>query len=300
MTVSQECIEGILKPDVKDLGGFSVRRLLPAASHRSLGPFVFFDHFGPVEFPPGVGAMDVRPHPHIGLATVSFLFEGAITHRDSLGCVQDIEPGDVNWMTAGRGIVHSERTPKALREKGFRLHGLQTWVALPKEHEACEPAFVHHPAGTLPKWETGGVTFTVVAGYFQGRTSPAQVLSDTLYVYARCPAGSQFVVPAEHKERGVYLVEGEALLGSTPLTPGELVVLVPGSIPLVQASADARIFLVGGAPLDAPRHMWWNFVASSQEAIEEAKQRWKTGAFGQVPGEMEFIPLPVTFAQSAK
>lgn len=292
MASMNESIEGILKPHVKDLGGFSVRRLLPAGARQSLGPFVFFDHFGPVTFPPGQGAMDVRPHPHIGLATVSFLFDGAITHRDSLGYVQDIRPGDVNWMTAGRGIVHSERTPHALRESGFGLHGLQTWVALPKEHEECEPAFEHHPARTLPTLTRGGATLTVVAGRFQGLTSPAKTFSDTLYVFAACPQGAEFVVPHDHVERGVYVVDGEVWLDATPLTPGELVVLVPGTEPRLKASSDARVFLVGGEPLDGPRHIWWNFVATEKGAIENAKERWLKGGFGSVPGETEFIPLP--------
>jgi redox-sensitive bicupin YhaK (pirin superfamily) len=292
MASTNKSIEVILKPEVKDLGGFTVRRLLPAGSRQSLGPFVFFDHFGPVSFPPGVGAMDVRPHPHIGLATVSFLFDGAITHRDSLGFVQDIVPGDVNWMTAGRGIVHSERTPRALREKGFSLHGLQTWVALPKECEACAPAFEHHSARTLPKWESGGVTFTVVAGRFQGHSSPARTFSETLYVFASCSAGSEFLVPTEHEERGVYLVDGQAMLNDTPLNPGELVVLAPGAQPRLNALSDVRVFLVGGAPLDGHRHIWWNFVASERATIEEAKKRWTSGAFGVVPDETEFIPLP--------
>ncbi|ODV40704.1 pirin [Cupriavidus sp. UYMMa02A] len=284
-------IEHLLKPHVRDLGDFTVRRLLPAAATQTVGPFIFFDHMGPVAMPPGQGA-DVRPHPHIGLATVTYLFEGEITHRDSLGSEQVIRPGDVNWMTAGNGIVHSERSPESAREAGARLHGIQTWVALPKDHETVQPSFFHHPGATLPKIEQPGVRMTVIAGDAFGKTSPVQVFSRTLYVAIELEAGASIEIPAEHAERGIYPVDGSIALDGETLPAEHLVVLTPGQAVTLTATAPSRVMLLGGDPTDGRRFIFWNFVASSKEAIEAASQRWEDDQFPHVPGETERIPLP--------
>ena len=282
----------LIPPRVHDLGGgFTVKRLLPHAKRRSVGPFVFFDHIGPAVLAPG-HPMEVRPHPHIGLATVTYLWEGAIMHRDSLGSEQEIAPGDVNWMTAGRGISHSERTPERLLSTPHRMHGLQTWVALPQAHEEVAPAFTHHPASTLPVVERPGVRLTIVAGHAFGERAPAAVLSETLYVSMDLQAGSDLVIPAEHAERALYVVEGDVDLDAARLPLEHLAILDTGTEPRLSARTDARVMLLGGEPLDGPRHVWWNFVSSSRERIEQAKADWKEGRFGQVPGETEFIPLP--------
>jgi len=285
----------IITGNEHDIGGLKVRRVLPNAARRSVGPFVFFDHIGPHDFAPGVG-IDVRPHPHIGLATVTFLWDGVLRHRDSLGSVQDIRPGDVNWMTAGRGIVHSERTPEPERALGHRIHGLQTWVALPKAHEKVEPAFAHHPADTLPVIELDGVRLTVVAGHGFGHGSPVSVFNQTLYVSVEMTCGSELVIPAEHAERALYPVAGEVDLDCGDrcfdLTLNHMAVLEAGTTPTLRARSDARIMLLGGEALDGPRAMWWNFVASRREMIEEAKLAWEEGRFPDVPGETESIPLP--------
>jgi redox-sensitive bicupin YhaK (pirin superfamily) len=281
----------ILDPHVKDLGGFTVKRLLPAHPHKMVGPFIFFDHVGPATFVPGQG-LDVRPHPHIGLATVTYLFDGAIFHRDSLGNMQAIHPGDVNWMTAGQGIAHSERTPEDLRRSGSSLHGIQTWVALPKEHEKAPAAFEHHPAATLPTVTMPGVTLRVIAGTAFGMTSPAGTLSDMFYVAAEMEAGSRLAIPTEHEERAVYAVEGEITIEGEPLESRHMGVLPGGREITIEATARARVMLLGGKPMDGDRFIWWNFVASSREAINEAKQRWLQHGFGSIPGETEWIPLP--------
>lgn len=285
----------ILTGNEHDIGGLKVRRVLPNAGRRSVGPFVFFDHIGPHRFEPGVG-IDVRPHPHIGLATVTFLWEGVLRHRDSLGSVQDIRPGDVNWMTAGRGIVHSERTPDAERASGHTMHGLQTWVALPKAHEEAEPAFTHHPAASLPVIERPGLRMVVVAGDAFGERAPVEVFSRTLYVSIELQAGAELQLPDEHAERALYPVQGEVELDcgdrSHRLDLNHMAVLDAGTTPVLRANAPARVMLLGGDPLDGPRAMWWNFVASSRDRIEAAKARWEDGGFGEVPGEREFIPLP--------
>lgn len=279
-------------PRVHDLGGgFTVKRLLPQAGCRSVGPFVFFDHIGPATLPAGE-ALDVRPHPHIGLATVTFLWEGAIMHRDSLGSAQEILPGDVNWMTAGRGIVHSERTPDRLRGQPLPMHGLQTWVALPAAHEEDAPAFAHHPAATLPVLELPGVRLRIVAGDAFGARSPVAVLARTLYVSIELAPGASLVIPAEHAERALYPVEGELSLDGEPLANDHLCLLEPGTEPVLSARGEARVMLLGGEPLDGPRHVWWNFVSSSRERIERAKADWVADRLGQVPGETERIPLP--------
>ncbi|KFN47535.1 pirin family protein [Arenimonas metalli] len=282
-----------IPPRVHDLGGgFTVKRLLPHAKARTVGPFVFFDHIGPAELGPDQG-LDVRPHPHIGLATVTYLWEGAIMHRDSVGSVQEINPGDVNWMTAGRGIVHSERTPDRLRGKPQRMHGLQTWVALPQAHEEDAPSFAHHPKATLPVVSRPGATLTIVAGHAFGERAPVAVLMDTLYVSIDLEPGCALAIPAEHAERALYPVSGEPTLDGEPLPLEHLAVLDAGTEPLLRAGdTAARVMLLGGAPLDGHRHVWWNFVSSSRERIEQAKQDWRDGRLGQVPGETESIPLP--------
>jgi redox-sensitive bicupin YhaK (pirin superfamily) len=278
-------------PKIHDLGGFTVGRVIPNARRRSVGPFVFFDHIGPATLE-GEQPVAVRPHPHIGLATVTFLWEGAMMHRDSLGSVQEINPGDVNWMTAGRGIVHSERTPPRLSNKPHRFHGLQTWIALPKEHEEVAPNFEHHPAATLPQTAVDGVEITIVAGHAFGERSPVRVFSDTLYVSLLFDAGAELRIPAEHAERALYPVEGHLTLDGLTLPNATMAVLEPGSTPLMRAHAKSRVMLLGGAPLDGPRFIWWNFVSSSRERIERAKHDWAHDRFDPVPGETEFIPCP--------
>jgi redox-sensitive bicupin YhaK (pirin superfamily) len=285
--------DALLRPHLRDLGGLVVRRLLPSHPVRAVGPFVFFDHFGPVTFAPGDG-IDVRPHPHIGLATVTFLFDGALVHRDSLGTVQRIAPGDVNWMTAGRGIVHSERTGDADRAAGHAMHGLQTWVALPGPDEEAPPAFVHTPAAALPGFARDGVRGVVAAGHAFGLVSPVPTFVPTLYVALELDAGAAIEVPDEHVERAVYAVEGDLTIDDAPLAPQHMLALAPGRPRTLRALGRARAMLVGGAPLDGERVLWWNFVSTSRARIEAAKEDWRAGRFGGVPGETEFIPLPDT------
>ena len=276
-----------------DLGdGFTVRRLLPALLARHVGPFVFFDHMGPADFAPGRG-MDVRPHPHIGLATITWLFEGCIRHRDSLGSLADIRPGEVNWMTAGRGIVHSERTPPDARREGQRLHGIQLWVALPRQDAEVAPEFHHHDADELPRLSRGGAELLLVAGNAYGERSPVKVFAPMFLIEATLAEGSVLDWPDEHPERGVYVVEGELEWGGTVLSADRMAVQTAGAAAPLRAREASRLVLFGGAPLDGERHLWWNFVASSRERIEQAKAGWAAGRFGVVPGdEEEFIPLP--------
>lgn len=274
----------------RDLGGFSVRRVLPFADRPMVGPFIFFDHLGPAQFAPGAG-IDVRPHPHIALATVTYLFSGALEHRDSLGTVVEIRPGDVNWMTAGHGIVHSERTPQASRSTGARIHGIQSWVALPDGREEVDPAFAHHPAASLPRVQRGGVDLTVIAGDAFGLRSPVAALWPTLYVHAEMPQGATLELPVEHTERAVYVVEGTVTVDGVSLTVGQMGVLPDTPVTLV-AAAPSRVMLLGGERFTTPRHLYWNFVASSTERIERAKERWRKREFPPVPNETEFIPLP--------
>jgi redox-sensitive bicupin YhaK (pirin superfamily) len=283
----------IIRARQRDLGGFVVRRVLPApaAERQMVGPFIFFDHLGPTQFEPGHG-IDVRPHPHIALATVTYLFSGSLEHRDSLGNVREIRPGDVNWMTAGWGIAHSERTPKAARAAGEKIHGIQSWVALPDGHEDVDPSFTHYAASVLPKRTRDGVDLTVIAGDAFGLQSPVATLWPTLYVDARLDAGAGLVIPAEHVERAVYVVEGSLAMGETTINEGDLAVLEPGIEPTLRAGGAARAMLLGGERFPTPRHIWWNFVASSRERIEAAKERWSNREFAPVPGETEFIPLP--------
>jgi redox-sensitive bicupin YhaK (pirin superfamily) len=284
-------IDTILRAKPRDIGGFAVRRVLPAWPTPMVGPFIFFDHMGPAALAPGDG-LDVRPHPHIGLATVTYLFDGEILHRDSVGSVQPIRPGDVNWMTAGRGIVHSERTPPGLRAAGARVHGIQTWVALPRAHEETAPAFAHHAAAALPLVERPGVTVRVIAGTALGARSPVDVFSPTLYAAAELAPGARFALPPEHEERAVYLVDGAASVAGVALEPGAMAVLAPGADAEVRADAASIVMLVGGAKMDGGRFIWWNFVSSSRERIEQAKADWREDRFPPVPGETERIPLP--------
>ena len=284
-------LRNIIDPRAHDLGGFSVRRVLPHLQARHVGPFVFFDHMGPAAFPPGKG-IDVRPHPHIGLATVTYLFEGAIQHRDSLGFVQTIRPGDVNWMTAGRGIVHSERSPDAERAAGHNLHGIQVWVALPRDAEETEPSFHHHGADALPRIERDGVTMRLVIGSAFGERSPVLTFSEMFYLGAEFGAGRELRLPPEHAERAVYVADGELEIDGQQIGAGQLAVLESGIDAFLRAPVATRAILFGGAALDGDRHLWWNFVASSRERIEQAKADWRAGNFGKVPGETEFIPLP--------
>jgi redox-sensitive bicupin YhaK (pirin superfamily) len=285
-------IETIIVPRTRDLGGgFEVRRVLPSGERRTVGPFVFFDQIGPTVLPAGTG-LDVRPHPHIGLATVTYLFDGEIMHRDSLGTVQPIRPGAVNWMTAGRGIVHSERTPPELRTGGARLFGIQTWVGLPRSHEEADPAFAHHPEDALPLVEGDGKRVRVIAGAFRGVHSPLAVFSETFYVDATLAPGARLEITPEYEDRAIYIVEGRIELGGDSFEEGRMLVFRSGDPVTVSADGLTRLLLLGGAPLDGPRHLWWNFVSSSTERIEQAKAAWREGRFPQVPGETEFIPLP--------
>ncbi len=259
---------------------------------RLVGPFVFFDHMGPVALPPGSG-LDVRPHPHIGLATVTYLFDGELDHRDSLGTYQTIRPGDVNWMVAGKGIVHSERSGQDSRRAGARAHGIQSWVALPLEHELTDPGFQHCGAVTIPRVARDGVTIEVVAGTAYGAESPVHVLSPTLYVHAELPAGARLAVDDGHEERAAYVVEGRIRCGGETLLPGTMAVLTPGAHAALEAEAASRVMVVGGAKLEGERHVDWNFVSSSRERIDSAAADWANGLFPKVPGdEVEFIPLP--------
>lgn len=284
-------IQEILRPREQDIDGLGIKRLLPAAARRAVGPFVFLDHMGPTDFAPGAG-IDVRPHPHIGLATATYLFDGAILHRDSLGTVQEIHPGDVNWMTAGRGIAHSERTPPALRIDGARLHGLQFWVALPQSAEQTAPAFQHVPGASLPRLNGQGYVLTLIAGRGWGLESPVQVHSPLFYADVHFSAAGCFPVPAEHGERALYVIEGSATLAGDTLMPGQVYVLESGTPAVVETTGPTRFVVFGGAPLDGPRRLWWNFVATDSALIEQAKQAWAEGCFPPVPGETEFIPLP--------
>ncbi|WP_151447134.1 pirin family protein [Lacisediminimonas profundi] len=288
-------LQTIVVPRTRDLGdNFQVRRALPSIERRMVGPFVFLDQMGPTVFAPGHG-LDVRPHPHIGLATVTYLTEGEIVHRDSLGTLQTIRPGEVNWMTAGRGIVHSERTDPQLRPSGPALAGLQCWVALPRAHEEADPAFAHYKADQLPVEQGEGASAVVIAGSFFGRRSPVPTLSDLFYVDLRLEPGARIGIPAEYAEQAIYIFEGTVDLGRDgQFAAGQLLVLKPGTPVTLAAtgSGPARVMLLGGEPMDGRRYLTWNFVSSSAERIEQAKEDWRQQRFDPVPGESEFIPLP--------
>ncbi len=288
----EHVIATVIEARPRDLGGFEVRRVLPSVARRMVGPFTFFDHMGAAVFAPGQG-IDVRPHPHIGLATVTYLFEGEIVHRDSLGSHQPIRPGDINWMTAGRGIVHSERTSQEHRQNGSRLHGLQLWVALPLSHEEDAPSFCHHPGGTLPERDHRGVKLRVLAGAAYDMTSPVETSSPLFYVDAAMSAESELALPDEHAERAIYVVEGSLRCGADRAGPGRMLVFTEDARVTLRAEEPTRVVLLGGAPLDGKRYIDWNFVSSSKERLEQAKQDWREGKFPKVPGDdVEFIPLP--------
>lgn len=276
-----------------DLGeGFMVRRMLPVLQVRHVGPFVFFDHIGPATFAAGKG-MDVRPHPHIGLATVTWLFDGVIRHRDSLGSLADIRPGEVNWMTSGHGIVHSERTPPEARQDGQRLHGIQVWVALPQADAEVAPEFHHHDRDALPRIRGRGVEAVLIAGNAYGERSPVKVFAPMFFLEVQLAAGAELALPLEHAERGVHVVEGAVSWGDLAIGASEMAVQAGPSAPSLRAHEASRLMLFGGAPLDGERHLWWNFVASTRERIEQAKAEWREGRFPTVPGDdKEFIPLP--------
>lgn len=285
-------IDLVIESRPRDLGGFAVRRALPSTQRRHVGPFHFFDHMGPVDFGPGQG-IDVRPHPHIALATITYLLEGEFVHRDSVGSEQPIRPGDVNWMVAGRGVVHSERTAPEVRARGARMHGIQTWVALPQHDEEIEPRFEHHPRLTMPVVSRHGAELHVIAGTAYGAEAPTGVLSPTLYVHAQLDAGATLPIDDEHEERAIYVIDGSIDCDGKRFGAGAMIVIHPRAHVAVQAIGKTNLMLIGGAPLDGPRHIYWNFVASSKERIERAKVDWREGRFPKIPGDdTEFIPLP--------
>lgn len=285
-------LEAVIVPRARDLGGFEVRRALPAIERRMIGPFVFLDQMGPAEFEAGKG-IDVRPHPHINLATVTYLYAGEIFHRDTLGSAQAIRPGDLNWMSAGRGIAHSERTAADVRSAGHPLFGLQAWVALPADEEESAATFAHYGKAELPLIEGEGKNVRVIAGALYGQRSPAAVLSDLFYADVQLIAGASLPLDPEYEERGLYVSEGEIDIAGDRFEAGRLLVFKPGDRITIKAVRPSRFMLLGGASLDGPRHMWWNFVSSRKDRIEQAKEDWKAGRFGTVPGDdKEFIPLP--------
>jgi redox-sensitive bicupin YhaK (pirin superfamily) len=293
-----------IRPRRRDLiGGFEVGRVLPAIEQRSIGPFVFLDHMGPAKFPAGKG-LDVRPHPHIGLATVTYLFEGEIMHRDSLGTEQAIKPGDVNWMVAGNGIVHSERTRTELRRAGSSLHGIQSWFALPQKNEADKPSFTHVPAAKLPMHNRGDMNIRLILGNAFGMKSPVKIYSPTLYADVMMADRASFDIPPEYEERAIYVVEGAVEISGQVIDTGTMATFLPDlTVTLHAKGARTRFMVIGGAPLDGPRHLWWNFVASSEDKLAEARTDWTNattkgfkadGRFTLPKGETEFIPLPKT------
>lgn len=285
-----DSIAKLLDPELKDLGDVEVRRVLPHDALQMVGPFIFFDHFGPTTFSSGRG-LDVRPHPHIGLATITYLFEGVILHRDSLNNVQEIRPGAVNWMTAGRGITHSERSPISTRNQDTRLHGIQTWVALPSEAEETEPWFHHYEDIELPEWNRDGVNFKLIAGEAYGHRSPVQTFSPVIYLDVRLSPESQFSLPTNRPELGIYSIEGKININGVSVEPHRLAVFSEKNSVDVSAQAQTRCIIIGGQPLGT-RYKWWNFVSSRRERIEQAKIEWREGQFLKVPKETEFIPLP--------
>lgn len=286
-------LETVIVTRVRDLvDGFKVRRVLPSARRRMVGPFIFLDQMGPEILSPGKG-LDVAPHPHIGLATVTYLLEGELLHRDSLGTVQPIRPGEINWMTAGSGIAHSERTPPEMRLSGSSLFGIQSWVALPQRDEETAPAFAHLGADELPVVEGDGKRIRIIAGSLYGARSPLKTLSETFYADVMLEKGARLSVPAEHEERAAYLLEGSVEIDGGTFNAGQLLVFKPGvEITLAAAASPCRLMLLGGEPMDGYRHIWWNFVSSSAERIDQAKEDWKAGRFAPVPDESEYIPLP--------
>lgn len=284
-------VEMVILGRARDLGGFEVRRVLPFAQRRMVGPFIFLDQMGPVAFTPPAG-LDVRAHPHIGLSTVTYLFDGALMHRDSLGSEQVIRPGDVNWMTAGSGIAHSERTPGELRPAGARLHGIQSWVALPAAAEERAPRFAHHGKLDLPVVEGEGLRVRLIAGALYGARAPVETASDLFHADAMMEPGARLEIPADWIERAAYLVSGAVTIGDQAFEAGQMMVLKPDARIVLTATAPSRLMLLGGEPLESPRYIWWNFVSSSKERLEVAKADWRAGRFGAVPGESDPLPLP--------
>ncbi len=293
-----DAVELVITPRTRDLGGFSVGRVLPYAKRRMVGPFVFFDEMGPADFAPGTG-IDVRPHPHIGLATVTYMFDGEIRHRDSLGFDQIIRPGDVNWMTAGRGITHSERTDTPRRESGQRIHGIQSWIALPEDAEDTAPSFHHHPKTSLPMIERDGMSMRLIAGSAYGAVSPVKTFSPTFYLGVEAQAGAILELPTEYEERALYVVSGNARIDGEEHAGGRMIVFREGATPHIEITAASQLMLLGGAPL-GQRLIWWNLVATTQARIDQAKTDWiaSTDArfadtvFSLPPSESEFTPLP--------
>jgi redox-sensitive bicupin YhaK (pirin superfamily) len=287
-----EAIETIIVPRLRDIGAFQVKRALPAQQRQMVGPFIFLDYFGPGEVISGE-RFDVRPHPHIGLATVSYLLEGTIVHRDSVGSEQPIVPGDVNWMTAGRGIAHSERAPKESHGKTVKVHGFQTWVALPKSNEEAAPTFFHHGKDALPVIAGDGATVRLAVGSLYGGRAPVSTFSEMFFADAVLEANARLPLDASHEERAAFLTEGTVEIGGDTFEAGRLVVFKPGEGMTITAKTPARLILLGGEPMDGPRHIWWNFVSSTRERIDQAKADWKAGRFDKVFGdEKDFIPLP--------
>lgn len=289
---SCNALDLVIVPRVRDLGdGFNVRRALPHGRRQMVGPFIFFDHFGPVQFIAGHG-MDVRPHPHIGLATVTYLFDGSILHRDSEGNIQEIVPGAMNLMTAGRGIAHSERTPDLQRANGQQMLGLQSWIALPAGKEEIDPSFQHFGAAILPVVEDKGAKARIIAGSAFGATSPVTMVSDWFYVEVTAEAGVAVPLDDTYEERAIYLVDGEVDIAGEKFAAPQMLIFRPGDRITVKPVTNTRMMFLGGTAMEGPRHIWWNFVSSRKERIEAAKEDWKTGRFGPVPNETEFIPLP--------
>ena len=287
-----DAIETLIVPRSVDLGEMTVRRALPSTARQMVGPFIFFDQMGPAEFLTDQG-IDVRPHPHINLATLTYLFEGEILHRDSLGTEKTIQPGAVNWMSAGRGIVHSERTEESRKKHGQKLFGIQTWLALPGAVEESDPAFLHYGAASLPVIEADGIRARLIAGSAFGETSPLATASETLYGDVLLRAGCRMPLDATYEERALYTITGTIEIAGDSFDAGQLLVLRPGDSLTVTAQSDARFMIFGGAPMDGPRYIWWNFVSSRPDRIEQAKEEWARGRFDTVPGdEAEFIPLP--------
>jgi hypothetical protein len=288
---SCDALDFAIVPRARDIGNFEVRRALPQAKRQMVGPFIFLDQMGPAAMQPGIG-MDVRPHPHIGLATVTYLFDGTIMHRDSEGNALEILPGAMNLMTAGRGIAHSERSPDAQRKQGQRVFGMQSWIALPKALEETDPGFQHYPETDLPVVTDGGATARIIAGDVFGKRSPVKTLSDWFYADLALEAGSYAPLDPDYEERAIYIAEGAVEIAGETFEGPQLLIFRPGDRITIKAATKARMMLLGGAALEGPRHIWWNFVSSSRERIEQAKEDWSQGRFKPVPGETEFIPLP--------
>ncbi|MBN1238261.1 MAG: pirin family protein [Gammaproteobacteria bacterium] len=288
---SNAALDTVIVPRARDLGGFEVRRALPARERQMIGPFIFFDQMGPASLAAGEG-MDVRPHPHIGLSTLTYLFAGEVLHRDSLGNEIVIRPGELNWMTAGRGIAHSERTPEGLRGTGSELFGIQSWVALSARDEERAPEFVHHDADELPVLSGEGIEVRVIAGTVLGATSPVETSSPMLYADVTLAPGAAFPLDAVFEERAVYVTRGQVAIAGDSFEAGRLLVFRPGDAVTIRSDAGCRLLALGGDPMDGRRYIWWNFVSSSRERIEQAKADWQAGRFDPVPNETEFIPLP--------